>query len=122
MTDNTLTHSRYERQETTYTKFSPSSLSIRFPDQFDKSIMSDPYEIISKITPDVELNVVYVEIDDIIEKLIHYEEKFGRSTIEIFSDFINGNCNEINEEIIDWYQEFLLFLLTNEIRNISCGH
>lgn len=68
---------------------------------------------------DLHFTINEYNFDGITRLLVDHERSFGFSSLEMFNRYINNEF-ENNLEIEDWFNLFLLYLGTKEIRNISC--
>jgi hypothetical protein len=65
----------------------------------------------------VNFEVTEYDLDTLVSKLVEFERTHNLSSIEMFSRYVRG---ELNEELDEWIDLFILYLGTSEIRQFSC--
>jgi hypothetical protein len=69
--------------------------------------------------PKVQIEFEEYTFTRLVAELLAFEREFGMSSIELFSQYVNGQL-ELSEPEEEWLDLFLLFLGTQEIRRFSC--
>jgi hypothetical protein len=69
------------------------------------------------IGPKVRFEIEEYDFDSLVRELLKYEREFGLSSLEIFSQYIHG---ELDEEMEEWLDLFILYLGTGQVRQFSC--
>jgi len=64
------------------------------------------------IGPKVRFEVEEYDFDRLVRELVEYEQEFGLSSLEMFSQYIHGDLDEKMEE---WLNLFILYLGTGEV-------
>jgi len=68
--------------------------------------------------PSIKFDAQEVSFEDLVKELREFEEKFGYSSIEMFSRYMGEEIAD--SDIEDWMDTFILYLGTGQIKRYSC--
>jgi len=69
--------------------------------------------------PEVRFEIEEYDFDTLVERLIGLERELGRSSVEMFSEYLYGKMS-LDRDMEEWLDLFILYLGTYEVRQFSC--
>jgi hypothetical protein len=69
----------------------------------------------------MKLKIKEVSARELVDELVALEKEHGRSTLEIFQEYLEGKLDDVHGDWLEeWIDLYLLYLGTYEIRQYSC--